>query len=57
VVAAGVGRVTEVHRRGLELEEVTVVQRVGRGGGARWTKVWRSASARREEKQRRGVSG
>jgi hypothetical protein len=41
---------------GLELEEVAVGQRVVGGGGARWTGVRRSVSARREEKQRRGVS-
>jgi hypothetical protein len=34
VVRAGVGRVAEVHRRGVELEEATVRQRVAGGGGA-----------------------
>jgi hypothetical protein len=32
VVGAGVGRVTEVHRRGVELEEATVGQRGGQRG-------------------------
>jgi hypothetical protein len=45
-----------VHRGGVELEEAAVEQRVAGGGGAQWTGVQRSASARREEKQRRGMS-
>jgi hypothetical protein len=45
-----------VHRCGVELEEATVGQRVAGGGGARWIGVQQSASAWREEKQRRGMS-
>jgi hypothetical protein len=43
-------------QRGVELVEVTVGQRVARGGGARWTGVQWSASAWHEEKKRQGVS-
>jgi hypothetical protein len=52
-----VARIAEVHRHGVEIEEATVGQRVAKGGGARWTGVRQSASARREVKQRWGVSG
>jgi hypothetical protein len=45
-----------VHRRRVELKEAVVVQRVAGGDGARWTGVRRLALARREEKQRRGMS-
>jgi hypothetical protein len=44
-----------VHRRGVELEEAMIGQRVTGGGGARWTGVRRSVLARCEGKQGRGV--
>jgi hypothetical protein len=54
VVGAGAGRVVEVHRRGVELEEATVGRVVAGGGGTQWTGVRWLPSAWCEEKTEMG---